>query len=420
MNSFQTIVLGIFGFFIIAGLIVIATVKSAGNTPATQVMMWGSTPAGYIQPLLPEFFDKDIINVTYRKIPADQLDKELLEALASGTGPDMVIMPAELLLRYRDKIVFVPYENYSDRLFRDSFTQGAELFLEPVGISALPFSVDPLLMYYNRDMLDNERIISSPKFWDEFLGLGNKLTRRDRIGNISRSAVALGGYSNVENAKEIIVSMLLQSGNPVVTQDANGRFYSALEQTGTAPVLDFYTEFANPLKPSYSWNRAQPNSRSSFLSSRLAIYFGLGSEYAGLREANPNLNFDAAYFPSPRNAPVTITYGKFSGLAVLKSSRNSSAALAVAATLSSAPAQAKFRSLSGLPPIRRDLLGARPTDAFGSILYDSSIRARGFLDPNPSESDPVFQAMIEDITSGKLKSSEAISRVHSELNKLIR
>ncbi|PIQ68524.1 MAG: hypothetical protein COV91_03660 [Candidatus Taylorbacteria bacterium CG11_big_fil_rev_8_21_14_0_20_46_11] len=420
MNSFQTVVLGIFGFFIIAGLIVIATVKTTGGTPAVQISMWGSAPSTDIQPLLEQYFDSETLKVSYTEFAPESLDNSLVEALASGTGPDMVILPAELLVRYRDKIVFVPYTNYSDAQFRESFTQGAELFLEANGISALPFSVDPLLMYYNRDMLEGAGIVSAPKYWDEFLSIGNKLTKRDGIGNISRSAVALGEYRNIDNAKEILTGMFQQSGNAVVAHEATGRSYSVLEQTGAVSVLDFYTEFANPLKPSYSWNRAQVGSRSAFLSSRLAVYFGFGSEYNDLRKSNPNLNFTVAHFPNPRTASVSLTYGKFSGLAVLKSSRQQSAGLAVALTLSSASAQATFGRLSGLPPVRRDLLASRPTDTFGGILYDASIRARGFFDPNPTESVQVFQDMVESITSGKSGTGNAISQASSGFQRLIR
>jgi len=420
MNSFQTIVLGIFGFFIIAGLLVIATVKTTGETGAAQVTLWGSAPEAYMSTVLKESFDSDDLVVTYKEIAPELLDQELLEAIASGRGPDAVLLPAELLIRYRDKVAVIPYANYSERTFRDTFIQGAEIFLDQGGIFALPFSVDPLLMYYNRDILDSAGVVTPPKFWDEFLTLGGKLTRRDGIGNISRSAVALGEFRNVASAKEIIAALFLQSGNPIIGRDAGGLYYSALDQSGTVPVLDFYTEFANPLKPSYSWNRSQPNSRDAFISSRLAIYFGFGSELRELRKANPNLNLDTAYFPRPRSSEIPLTYGKITGVSVLKIAANPSAALAVAFKLSSPQPLTRYRDLSGLPPIRRDLLAQRPTDAFGGILYDSAIRARSFPDPNPSASTPLFQTMIESVTSGKAKSREALGVAASKLQSLLK
>lgn len=419
MNSFQTIVLGIFGFFIIAGLIVIATVKANdSNSTATTITLWGSVSSEYMGEVIEKNFDPDVLVVQYSEFPQGALDGQLIEALASGYGPDALVLPAEFIMRHRDKLVPVPYTSLTERQFRDSYIQGAEIFLGSTGAYALPFSVDPLVMYYNRDILDSAGIVAAPRFWDEFLTLGGKLTRRDAIGNISRSAVALGEFRNITNAKEIIAALLLQSGNPIIGLE-EGRLVSKLE-SNSASVIDFYTEFANPLKPSYSWNRAQKPSLEAFTSAQLAMYFGFGSELKTIRQKNPNLNFDVAAFPNPRGSELPLTYGKISGIAVLRSSRNPSAALSVAYTLASPRAIATYKELSGEPPVRRDLLSARPTDAYSGILFDGALRSRSFLDPNPSATTPIFQTMIESITSGKLRSNDALGDASSKLQVLIR
>ena len=214
--------------------------------------------------------------------------------------------------------------------------------------------------------------------------------------------------------------MFMQAGNAVVAKDDAGAIRPTLTSGGAESVLNFYTEFANPVKPTYSWNRAQPDSRSAFLSARAAVYFGFGSELPELRKGNPNLNFDAAFFPRPRSSSLSITYGKLTGIAVIRGSRNPSKAFEAALTLSGNAGATAWSKASGLPPARRDLLAAKRGDAFGSILYDSAIRARAFLDPNPPASAVVFQTMIEAVTSGKTYSSEALSRANSELGGLIR
>jgi multiple sugar transport system substrate-binding protein len=421
MNSFQTIVLGIFGFFIIAGLLVIATVKARGGDARVEISIWGSAPSAEMDDLRERFFSKnDLLGVSYRSIPAESFDQELLEALAAGRGPDLLLLPAELLLRYRDKLAFIPYANYSARQFRDTFVQEGDLFLLPNGIAALPFSLDPLVMYWNRDFLDEAGIAAPPKYWDEFLLLANNLTLKDGLGNISRSAVALGEYRNIASAKELLSALFLQSGNPIVAPDSSGVFRASLSQPSAAGVLDFYTEFANPLKPVYSWNRSLPHSTSAFLSSKLAVYFGFGSEYSALRKGNPNLNFDVAVLPRPRNATVGLTYGRLTGVAMLRSSRNPASALQVAYTLASPKVAARHREQSGLPPVQRGLLAAKPTDPFGAVAYDSAARARGFLDPNPRVTAEAFKQMVETVTSGKERSGEALGRANSQLQAALR
>lgn len=421
MNSFQTIVLGIFGFFIIAGLLVIATVKSRGGEERVELSIWGSAPSAGIDDLREKFFSKnDLLGVSYRAVPAEAFDQELLEALASGRGPDLLLLPAELLLRYRDKLALIPYATYSERQFRDTFIQEGDLFLLPEGVAALPFSLDPLLMYWNRDFLDEAGIATPPRYWDEFLPLANNLTLKDKLGNISRSGVALGEYRNIASAKELLSALFLQSGNPIFAPDSTGAFRASLGQPSASAVLDFYTEFANPLKPVYSWNRSLPLSTNAFLSSKLAVYFGFGSEYAALRKGNPNLNFDVALLPRPRNATVGLTYGRLTGIAIFRSSQNPAAALQVAYTLASPQAAARLNEQSGLPPVQRALLAQKPTDAFGAVSYDSAARARGFLDPNPRVTGEAFKQMVESVTSGRERSGEALSRANAQLQAALR
>jgi len=409
MNAFQTIILGVFGFFIIAGLIVISLVKAGGETQATRISIWGSAPGVAVRALIDEAFDNKTLAVSYSEFKEDELDKALIEALASGTGPDIALLPAPLLTRYRDKIVPIPYATYSERQFKDTFIQEGDLFLTPESILALPFTLDPLVMYWNRDFLDEAGVATAPKFWDEFLLLANHLSQRDSSGNLSRSAVALGEYKNISSAKEILGALLFQSAG-LADNESAVTLASLLGRSGAGAVLNFYTEFGNPQKPVYSWNRSLPNSKQAFLASRIAVYFGLGSEYPELRGGNPNLNFDIAAFPRPRNAAVGVTYGKLSGLAVLRASKNPSAALQVALTLTGSNSILKLSQLTGLPPVRRDLLSEKPTDAYRAVLYDAANRSRGFLESDPVVSAGALQDMVESITSGRERAEGALGR----------
>src|SRR3989338_5304164 len=419
MNSFQTIILGIFGFFIIAGLLAVALVKQSGGQSVVSLSLWGSVEKSAVEEIIRSSFDSETLRVSYREIPEGSLDQEIIEALAAGHGPDMVLLPLELLTRYKDKLQIIPYATYTERTFKDAFIQEGDLFLVPKGIASFPFSLDPLVMYFNRDFLDEAGQAEPPKFWDEFIALGKNLTLRDDDGNISRSAVALGEYRNISYAREILATLLMQGGSPIVAKDSSGNRVS-LNQSSSYSILDFYTEFANPEKPVYSWNRSLPNSRAEFLASRLGVYFGLGSEYKELQSGNPNLDFDVALFPRPRNSSVGITYGKLTGVSILRTASNPSVALQVALTLTTAKAGGILHSKTGLPPVQRGLLANKPTDAYGAIMYDSATRARGFLDPNPKVSAEVFRNMIESVTSGKARSSEALGKAQSELQSALR
>ena len=419
MNSFQIIVLGIFAFFIVAGLAAISLVKQNAGAEVISLTMWGSVDKDLVESIIGSTVNSETLKVSYREIPEWSLDKEIVEALAVRRGPDMLLLPLPLLTRYKDKLLVIPYSTYPERTFKDTFMQEGDLFLSKNGIIAFPFLLDPMVMYFNRDLLDEVKKPQAPRFWDEFISLARDLTLRDEYGNISRSAVALGEYRNINHAREILATLFMQSGNPIVAKGDSVNKVT-LDKSGISPVLDFYTEFANPQKPVYSWNRSLPSARSAFLAANLAIYFGFGSEYDGLRKGNPNLDFDIAPFPRPRDASIAITYGKLTGVSILRTASNTGVALQVALTLVSPRALNILRSKTGLPPVHRGLLTAKPTDAFGAVMYDSAFMARGFIDPNPAVSAGIFRNMIESVTSGRARSKEALQKANTEMKEAFR
>ena len=60
-------------------------------------------------------------------------------------------------------------------------------------------------------------------------------------------------------------------------------------------VLRFYTQFADPAKETYSWNKTFQNDKNAFISGKLAFYFGYASEYKDIQQKNPNLRFDIIF-----------------------------------------------------------------------------------------------------------------------------
>ncbi len=80
------------------------------------------------------------------------VSEELVAALASGQGPALVIMPHDLLVSQGDKLTPIPFSIVSERAFLDTYLDGASVFLSNNGILALPILVDPVVMYWNKDL----------------------------------------------------------------------------------------------------------------------------------------------------------------------------------------------------------------------------------------------------------------------------
>lgn len=433
MSKFQLAVIGIFTVLIIVSVIIFARYK---GTEANQieVVVWGSISTADFARIVEQttLYNNKLLKVTYLEKDSNSFDNELVEALATGNGPDLFLLPHDKIVKQRNKIILIPYKSFSERLFKDSFIEGAEIYLDPQGIVALPFMVDPLVMYWNRSVFTDARKTEPPKYWDEFYTLAKDISIKDGALNISRSLVSFGEYKNVTNAKEIIATLMMQAGTPIAKREGevvrvvmNESYCPKLILPPAEAAVNFYTEFSNPVKPFYSWNRSMPLSSAYFLSGDMALYFGFSSEIFDIQKKNPNLNFDVAAVPisrgpNPSNCKLNVSYGKFYGLAIARGSKNPNAALAVASILSSNQGIGAVAETLNMPPVRRNLLSKRPENAYKSVFYDSAIRSRAWLDPDPQASNDIFARMIEGITSGRERTSTAVSRASREISDLFK
>jgi ABC-type glycerol-3-phosphate transport system substrate-binding protein len=426
MTRFQTIFLGVLILLGVAGAILFALAKNKGSESVPQVVMWGSLDSSVMADFLSAaaLARRDAVNVSYVEKDSVSLEAELISALARGAGPDLVLLPQDFILKQRDKFYTVPFENYSERTFKDSFIEEGELYLTPQGIIGFPFSIDPLVMYWNRDLFTDAGVANPPVAWTELFALVPKFTKKDATGNILQSLVAFGEVRNVSHAKDVLSLLALQAGTPIVAYDGQGALRSVFNIKGPTLVpaesaVSYFTEFSNPIKPSYSWNRALPNDRGAFVAGRLALYFGYASELSAIRAANPNLNFDVAMAPQATGGK-RMTFGSMNGIAMLRSSPNLGAAYVAAATLTDRDLQADWVARSGYAPVRRDLLSPLPGDAYRAVFYQSALISTAWLDPYREATDGVFMRMVESVTSGKLRVSEAVNQASTEIDNLLR
>ncbi len=430
MSKFQLILTGIFGAFILIGVLVFAFAGGSGsNTVVSQATVWGTMSSGLFDTFLKESgLNQDkTIAITYVEKNKDTFDQDFVEALAVGKGPDLFFLPQDSILKHQDKIFTIPFASYSEGTFKQNFIQEGELYLNKEGILGLPFMVDPMVMYWNRDIFSNAGLSLTPKYWSELYDLSTRLTVKDTSFNVSKSAVAIGEHANVTNANEIVSLLVMQAGSPITQRNKiDGNVNSVFNQRFNLPIppaqsaLNFYTEFSNPLKPFYSWNRSIPESKNFFLAGDLALYFGFASELSDIRLKNPNLNFDIASIPQSKNSNLTITFGRMVGLAIPKNSKNIAAAFKVAASLTSPTSITALSKVTHLPPVRRDLLAIRPSEAYLSTFYDGAIQSRAWLSPEPSSLNPIFKEMIESVTAGRASTAEALTRASQQLETLLR
>ncbi|HPS21294.1 MAG TPA: extracellular solute-binding protein [Candidatus Paceibacterota bacterium] len=428
-GNFQIIILVIFVAAAVFGLLVFSGTIPLGNKTDTAgslgtVTLWGTAKADALAAPIDDFNRANpTFVVKYVQKDPETFDQDLLEAMASGVGPDMFFLPDNLVFDYANKIYVIPYESYSAASFQNTFSSAGEVFMFSKGILAFPITVDPLMMYYNRSMLESNGIIYPPATWDDVVSYTASLTKKDELNKITKSTVALGQFSNVAHAKDILSALFMQAGNQIITEK-DGSFSSVLGESGASQIsldtmLSFFTSFSDPLKNVYSWNRSFANSRDTFSSDNLAFYFGYASELQTLVNKNPNLNFAVAPFPQIKNTNFKLTSGKVTGIAVSNFSKNLSTALTAASLLATSDFASKYAEITQTPPARKDLLSKKMTDAYNPYFYSSALYARSWLDPSTNDTDNIFKNMIEGTLSNNFTAQDAIRDAGAKINLLL-
>lgn len=277
------------------------------------------------------------ININYRKLRPEEFQTELLNALAEDRGPDIFSIHNTWLPAYQTKILPLPPSlkvafqrvegTYQKKLvvdiktiptltakqIQDQYVGAVALDIIKTGfnpqtnqptktIYGLPFSVDSLALYYNKDLLDAAGIPEPPKTWEDFQKDVKLLTKIAPDNTILQSGAALGLAKNVLRSADILSLLMMQNGT-VMTSESGAPTFNLMPQgvslpaTPAAQALQFYTDFANPAKEVYTWNEKMPESLDAFVRGQTAFFFGFAYHLPIIRSRAPKLNFNIVSAP---------------------------------------------------------------------------------------------------------------------------
>ena len=131
MRPFQIIIMAIFGVLAIAGLFLFANFSGSGSssTAVGNVLIWGTLPEEAVQAGIDELVgsNKDFVGVSYEERSEQTFDTDLAEAIASGEGPDLILISQEQLHPQKNKLVVVPFKSIPERTYRDNYLPIFEL-----------------------------------------------------------------------------------------------------------------------------------------------------------------------------------------------------------------------------------------------------------------------------------------------------
>ncbi len=431
LSPFQIILLAAFGAFAVVGVIIFAIATNTSKSSSTgPVVIWGTLDANTFSAAIQtasEAGDTTLQQTTYVQKDPSTYQSDLAKALASGQGPDLFLMTQDETIIDAGEATPIQSTSLSLSQFQNTFIEAADPFFSQAGQAiAIPIIADPLMLYWNKDMLASAGLSQPPQYWDQLLSITTALTVKDDSGNIKKSAIDFGTYANVDHAKDILSTLIMQAGGQITRYDQS-KLVSAIASNGgslsgstppTLTALDFYIEFADPSNEEYTWNGSLPESIQAFADGSLGLYIGRASEQSIIAQKNPNLNYGVALLPQIRSSSVSVDSSEVYALAVARTSKNPTGAIAVAYDLASQANTSALALAFGMAPARRDVL-AEITQGNQVLIDKAAVMSYSWVDPDPQATAGIFQAMIEDTASGALSGNNAVSRADGQIGEAI-
>ena len=340
----------IFSFVLILSMVILSGCGCSNNQAVgyeVRLEVWGLfDDSDVMARTISEYQKRNtrVKEIVYKKLTISSFENDLMDALATGNGPDIFLIHNAWLPKHEDKLAPAPKDELSTgqadivtpKQVQDQFAGVVSSdFVAEGKVFALPLSVDSLALYCNKDLLNQAGITVPPATWLDFDSAVKKITRVDAFGNITLSGAAMGmssdasaGTGKINRATDILTLLMMQSGvemlNSQTKQAAFADFMSTTYKSETSPgesALAYYTKFANPARAEYSWNSLQHNSVDSFVEGKTAMMLNYSWLIQQIEQRAPKLSLGIARVPQNKDANgagLDVDFANYWGYAVSK------------------------------------------------------------------------------------------------------
>jgi ABC-type glycerol-3-phosphate transport system substrate-binding protein len=383
----------------------------------TRLEVWGLWQSSSTMNSVIEAFAQETgIQVDYQKLASvADYERMLLEAFALNREPDAFVIHHTWVENKRHFMTPAPPDVISMRQLLDEFVDVVAFdVVRDNGIYALPFSVDTLALYYNRDMLSAAGAVRPPRTWEEVQRLTESLTRIGRTGDIEQSAIAFGTGANINRAGDIVQVLMMQSGMPL--SDPNSGRASLFDEGGTRS-LTFYTDFANKTKTVYTWNLQQDYSLDAFAASKTAMMVNYSYHAATIRAKSPRLAFATAPLPQIPDSKI-VNFASYWPFAVSINSDHQNEAWQFVRFMTRPDMAERINQAEALPPAHRESIDKLRGDPFLGVFAEQALTAASWRRPDIAATDAIFHDMIDSVVLGTAAVSEALTTAEGKLNQL--
>lgn len=366
------------------------------------------------------------VTIKYVKKDIQNYEEDLLNAIASGNSPDIFTIHNDWLPKHIDKMASMPDKVMTLRQYQDTFVDvAASDFVKEQKIYALPLSIDVLALYYNKDILGSSSISEPPKTWAEVAAAVQKVTRLENNGGFRISGIAMGSSNNVNRATDVLSLLMLQDGTVFYDEtlssamfDQQARFNEETYYPGKM-ALEYYTQYADPGKKTYTWNSKSDNSIDAFAQNKLAMMLSYSYMIPTIKSKAPSLNWGVASAPQTDATGLRVNLANYWGEGVSKSSTNQEASWAFLKFLTEKESLKKYYEKVKVPSSRKDLVQDQIQDTTIGVFAENVPTARSVYKPDANRFESIFLKTIDDVVLRNIDPQDALSNGAAQINLLL-
>jgi len=431
MDRNRKIIIVIIAAFILilVGLFVYGYISERNNQAAT-LEFWGVfDDRSAVKPLIDGFQSTNSkIKINYTQFTDPVLyEQKLVDALAAGRGPDVFMFHNSWLPKHFDKLAPLTEEQLPLVQFRSLYPEVVEQDFAPTAVVyVLPLSVDTLALFYNRDDFNNASLPLPPKTWTEFESYVERLRKVNPSTNeIIHAGAAMGGSANsINRATDLLYLLMLQAGTQMVNNSfTQATFTTGGNETGILPgleALNFYTQFANPSSPYYTWHEDLHYSLDNFQEEGVSMVFNYGYQAPQIKERNPFLNFEIGPMPQIAGSSRAVNFANYWGLGVANQSANVAIAQHfVITSATDANIMRQYSIATEKPPALRSLIQENINHPSLGVFANQALTARTWAQIDNVEIEKIISKMILDVTSGRVGALPALREAENSVNILM-
>lgn len=419
-------------YYILGGAIILLVVFGAllllqnRKTETKEInFVTSSEQAKNFEDIISAYETANNVKVNFIKLDKDNYELESLNRISTGKI-DVWQIPYNWLPKHSNKLAPIAidratYDSAYPKVIGDMVTINNQIY-------GYPLSVDALVLYENSksrssitkefSQQEEDTLVKSTDTWENLRDISNVITQKSG-SNITLSGLALG-TSSIPYASDILNLIMLQQGTQMTNDNhTQATFHTAAnlfdgDAYPGARALDFYTSFANPKSPNFSYQESFGEVERAFANNKINYMVDYYSRQDELLRINPELVYSVKNIPQFKETENPVSWINFDILTIPNTSQNQEAALNFANYLTNSEVAAQYYKKSGNQPI----INPSYEDA-DPIIIQAVENANFWYNPDPIQVDEIFKGAINDVVIANKSSQTVLESASLRINSLL-